>query len=161
MGHEAILHGRILAGDGVGGTRLQHVLQLQDRNRAVINRLPREDEWPWLIRGMFALPRRWPYGVYRNQVIAFGESLKDDPTNRVCWDVWLAKFEGLLRRLYWWSAVVYLTTDFEGERVFRWEASEEAIARMFADHPEPIGQWNRVVQSVPAEVPREGRVVEP
>ncbi len=147
MGHEAILHGRILAGDGAGGNRLPHILRLQERNRAVINRLPREDDWPWLVRGMFVLPRRWPYGIYRTQVIAFGQSLKDDPCNRTCWDVWLGKFELLLRRLYWWSAAVYLRTDFESERLFRWQASEEAIARMFADVPEPICQWTRTMRS--------------
>jgi hypothetical protein len=119
VGHEAILYGRILAGDGVGGTRLQRVWGLQERNRAVVNRLPREDDWPWLIRGMFALPHRWPYGIYRTQVIAFGESLKDAPYDRGCWDRWLGKFEALLRRLYWWSAAVYLTTDFENPRLFQ------------------------------------------
>jgi hypothetical protein len=145
MGHEANLYGRILAGDGVGGTRLQHVQRLQERNCAVINSLPLEDEWPWLIRQMFTMPVRWPYGIYRTQVISFGESLKDEPNNRACWDIWLGKFEMLLRRLHWWSAVVHLTTDFEGERTFRWEASEDAIARMFVDDPRPIDQWRRTM----------------
>ena len=114
MGHEAILSGRILCGDGRGGASLHHVVALQVRNRAVIDRLTREDQWPWLTRGIFCVPHQWPVGLYRTQVITFGESLKDDPTDRNCWHRWLAKFESLLRQLYWWSAAVWLHTDFVG-----------------------------------------------
>src|SRR5262245_32683588 len=117
MGHEVIVYGRILGASGL----------LQDRNRAIINRMPREDQWPWLVRGMFSLPAGWPQGTYRSQVIHFGASIKDDPTDRGIWDVWLGKFEGLLGQLYWWSAAVHLETEFERDRVFEWLPTEAAM----------------------------------
>jgi hypothetical protein len=60
MGYEAILYGRIVGASGPVG---ENYRVLQDRNRAIINRLPREDDWPWLVRGMFALPAGFPEGI--------------------------------------------------------------------------------------------------
>jgi hypothetical protein len=73
----------------------------------------------------------------REQVIHFGASLEGDPTDRGCWDVWLGKFEALLRRLYWWSAVVHLETDFERECTFRWLPTERTVGLMLGDGPRP------------------------
>lgn len=145
MSHEAILYGHI-----VGATVRSETVgyfDLQGRNRAVINRLPRTDDWPWLVRGMFALPAGRPQGTFRSQVIHFGASIKDDPLNRGIWDDWLDKFESLLRRLYWWSAVVHISTDFEPDRVFEWLPTDAAMAGMRADPPQPVGEWVRSVRT--------------
>src|SRR4029079_604571 len=111
---------------------------LHERNRAALNRLPREDDSPSLVRGMFALPAGRPQGTFRRQVIHFGASIKDDPGNRGIWDEWLGKFESLLKQLYWWSAVVHLSTDFEPDRIFQWRPTEAAMAGLYADPPLPI-----------------------
>ncbi len=146
MSHEAILYGRIIGATGRPGTA--GYFDLHERNRAVVNRLPLQDDWPWLVRGMFALPAGRPQGTFRRQVIHFGASIKDDPLDRGIWDEWLAKFESLLRRLYWWSAVVHLSTEFvEPDRVFEWRPTEAAMDGLHAEQPRPIGEWVRSVST--------------
>ena len=142
MSHEAILSGRIVGASGRVGASYY---VLQDRNRATINRMPHDGDWPWLVRGMFALPGGRPAGTFRRQVIHFGASMKDDPCHRDVWDVWLAKFEALLRQLYWRSALVHLSTDFEPDRLFEWQPTEVATAGLSAESPQPIGEWVRSV----------------
>jgi hypothetical protein len=126
--------------------------RLQERNAATLADLPVEDKWPWLVRGMFALPGSWPEGTYRTQVIHFGASLKDEPRDRSCWDLWLGKFESLLRKLYWLSATVHLQTEFEPDRVFRWLPTRRAIDLMVAEPPQPIDEWEFLVQYMPHTV---------
>lgn len=67
-------------------------------NRAVLNRLPADDDWPFLTRSMFstagAAPER---GRYRSQVVHVGASMKRVECE---WHEWLPKFEALLARLY-------------------------------------------------------------
>ncbi|MFN0018511.1 MAG: hypothetical protein ACKVP0_09645 [Pirellulaceae bacterium] len=136
MSHEVIVFGSIEGADPE---------PLRALNKAVLAELPIEEEWPWLVRGMFALPAEWPRGTYRSQVIHFGASFKDEPQDRACWDVWIGKFEALLRRLYWWSATLHLETEFEPERVFRWLPTAAAIERMAGDPPLPVQEWQRSV----------------
>jgi hypothetical protein len=145
MSHEAILYGHIIGATGRSGTA--GYFDLHARNRAVVNRLPPRDDWPWLVRGMFAVPAGRPQGTFRSQVIHFGASIKDDPLDRGIWDDWLDKFESLLRRLYWWSAVVHLSTDFEPDRVFEWLPTDAALTGMCADPPQPVGEWVRSVRT--------------
>jgi len=145
VGHEAIVYGRIIGASGEPGPNYR---ALQERNRAVIHRLPREDEWPWLVRGMFAVSPRPPVGTYRRQVIHFGASLKDDPDDRGVWDVWVGKLEAVLRELYWWSAVAHLTTEFEPERVFEWRPTDAAMGGLYGDPPLPVKEWVRSVRIV-------------
>ncbi|MCE9562807.1 MAG: hypothetical protein K8U57_12240 [Planctomycetes bacterium] len=144
MSHEAILYGRI-----IGATRQPGAdyFALHALNRAVLNRFPWDDDWPWLVRGMFALPAGHPQGTFRRQVIHFGASIKDAPENRDIWDEWLGKFEALLTQLYWWSAVVHLSTDFEPDRVFEWRPTDAAMAGLYAELPRPIGDWVRSVRT--------------
>jgi hypothetical protein len=136
LGHEVIIFGCI---EGADPERLQM------SNAAMLAELPIKDEWPWLVRGMFALPAEGPFGTYRAHVIHFGASLKDEPMDRSCWDTWLGKFEDLLRRLYWWSATVHLCTEFEPDRVFRWLPSEVAVEQMVGDPPRCVQEWERSV----------------
>lgn len=165
MSHEAILYGRILGQErGRGGADYARILELQDLNRRVIEDLPSEDRWPPLCRGMFAFPA-WPNGVFRTPIISFGASVKDDPfvpitqlpyreirtqagPLRAYWEEWFNKFEALLRRLYWWSAALFLVTDFERQQLFRWTPSDPAIAGLFAEVPRPISEWVRSAQHI-------------
>lgn len=134
MGHEAIVFGCI---EGAFGG-------LQALNAAVIESLPERGEWPWLARGMFALPSPWPVGTYQTQVIHFGASMKDDLFDSTCWDRWLDKFEDLLRRMYWFQASVHLLTDLNPHRFYQWSATEAATAAMVGmESPRPVGEWSR------------------
>jgi hypothetical protein len=141
VGHEVIVFGSI---EGADPERLRAL------NAAALAELPAEDERPWLVRGMFALPAGWPHGTYRAQVIHFGASFKDEPPDRACWDAWVGKFEALLRRLHWWSATLHLVTEFEPERVFRWLPTAAAVDRMVGDPPQPVREWRQSVVALPA-----------
>ena len=140
VGHEVIVYGCI---QGAQGRREKDLDPLQLWNAPVIAELPEEGEWPWLVRGMFALPAPWPQGTYQSQLIHFGASLKDEPGDRAVWEQWLQKFEALLRNLYWFSAVVHLETEFEPDRVYRWTPSAAAMQRLYVDSPQCVWEWNR------------------
>jgi len=128
VGHEVIVFGCI---EGADADRFRAL------NAAALAQLPTEDEWPWLTRGMFALPAHAPQGTYRSHIVHFGASFKDEPHDRACWDVWLAKFEALLRQLYWWSATLHLVTEFEPPRVFQWLPTPAAIDQMLSERQQP------------------------
>ena len=140
MGHEVIIVGCI---EGAGVDRCPA------HNSDMLAALPAEDEWPALVRGMFALPAAWPHGTYRSQVIHFGASFKDEPQDRLCWDNWLVKFETLLRRLHWWSATLHLVTEFEPERVYRWVPTTVASDLLAADPLQCVRDWERSVVVIP------------
>jgi hypothetical protein len=143
VGHEAIISGRI---EGASWRVGEQFIRTHDLNREALATLPEDDDWPWVVRGIFALPAPYPQGTYRSQVIHFGLSIKDEPTDRSIWNVWLVKFEAVLRRLYWWSATVLLETEFEPPRLFEWLPTQRAMDRLLADPPEPITGWVRTVR---------------
>jgi hypothetical protein len=144
MGHEAIVYGRIIGASWQVGERFART---HDLNRAALATVPEADDWPWVVRSIFALPAPHPRGTYRRQVIHFGLSVKDDPSDRGVWDVWLGKFEAVLRRLYWRSAAAHLATDFEPPRAFDWVPTEAAMGRLYDDPPRPVAEWVRSVRA--------------
>ena len=151
MGHEAIVSGRIVGARWRVGERFSWTHEL---NREALATVPEDDDWPWVVRGIFALPAPFPQGTYRCQVIHFGLSIKDEPTDRGIWDLWLGKFEAVLRRLYWWSALAQVDTEFEPPRVFEWAPTEAARGRLYDDPPRPVDEWVRSVRTAeprPAE----------
>jgi hypothetical protein len=109
MGHEAIVHGRIVGASWRVGERFART---HEPNREALSAVPENDDWPWLVRGVLALPAPYPQGTYRRQVIHFGLSMKDDPLDPGLWDRWLEKFERVLRQLSWRSARAHVATDF-------------------------------------------------
>lgn len=143
MGHEAIVSGRIVGARWRVGDRITWT---HDLNREALSAVPEDDDWPWVVRGIFALPAPYPQGTYRQQVIHFGLSIKDDPSNRGIWDVWLGKFEAVLRRMYWSSALAQINTDFEPPRIFEWVPTDEASTRLRDDPPQPVTDWIRSVR---------------
>jgi hypothetical protein len=143
MGHEAIVYGCIVGASWRVGERFTWTHEL---NREALATVPADDHWPCVVQGNFALPAPYPLGTYRRQIIHFGLSLKDDPDDRGIWDVWLVKFEGVLRRLYWRSTVLHLSTDFEPPRVFEWTPTETALGGLYDDPPQPVTEWVRSVK---------------
>jgi hypothetical protein len=140
VGHEAIISGRIVGASWRVGERFTWT---HDLNREAVATLAEDDNWPWLARVIFALPAPYSRGIYRRQVIHFGLSIKDDPTNRGLWDIWLGKFEAVLRRLYWWSALAQIDTEFAPPRVLDWVPTEVARSRLYDDPPQPVAEWLR------------------
>jgi hypothetical protein len=150
MGHEANIVGFI---DGATWRTGSEYRRLQLANAGVIAALPATDEWPFLTRGMFALPDTEPYGIYRSQIIHFGLSIKAEPGDRAWWDTWLAKFEDVLRRMYWVSAEVDMRTELESDYAYRWTPTDHAIDLMNSDPPHPIAEWTRTSQGRGGETP--------
>ena len=140
MGHEAILSGRIVGATWQVGEWFRWTYEL---NRDALATVPEDDGWPWVVRGIFALPAPYPEGTDRRQVIHFGLSMKDDPIDPGIWDVWLGKFEAVLRRLYWWSALVRIESEFGPPRVFEWLRTEAARDKLDDDPPQPVTDWVR------------------
>lgn len=92
------------------------------RNLAAVEALPVEDEYPPPTRGIFAVPMDYARpgsAFYREQVIHFGASFNHLSES---WHLWLPKFEGLLRRLYWSEARLHLRIELYGEYEYRWSA---------------------------------------
>ncbi len=70
-------------------------------------------------------------GKYRGAIIHFGGRYKSIEQD---WEEWLAKYENLLRHLYWQSAVVYLETEVAGHYRFQWWLSS-AEFKGFLERP--------------------------
>jgi len=113
MGHNSVVFGCILASEEAG-----ILLEMHECNLATIAALPatsRDDVYPPLTRDMFSVPPETP--GYNAVVTTFGASYNHVET---AWPAWLAKFEGLLRRLYWDSVEVYLRTELVGNHHYHW-----------------------------------------
>jgi len=92
-------------------------------NRTALLELPVafEKESPFLCVDMFALPGVDIFtGSYHTQVIHFGASYRAVEYE---WELWMQKFEELLRKMYWVSATVHLETELSGKHTFHWEAA--------------------------------------
>lgn len=143
MGQEAVLFGCIVGATWRPGPDYR---RLQAANVVAVEALPQADHWPFLVRGIFALPGEFPEGTFRSQVIHFGASQKDDPSERELWNTWIVKFENLLRGMYWTSACATVETDF-WQRTYVWKPSSAALAAMKGDPPSTIQDWQREVQT--------------
>ncbi len=101
--------------------------ELDLRKRRMVNRtrlleLPRsfDEDSPFLCADMFSLPGVDLFtGSYHTQVIHFGASYRAVEYE---WELWMQKFENLLRKMYWVSATVHLETELSGKHTFLWEA---------------------------------------
>lgn len=135
MGHESVVYGYIKGATLRPGPDFY---ALHPLNRAVIQRLPEDDLWPFLSGSMFTVPRDEPTaGRYRRQIIHFGASFKMIETD---WEKWLDKFEHLLRQLYWIEAKVHLETEFLGAHLYVWKGQFEASGP-YCTPPTPTTNW--------------------
>ncbi len=125
MSHISIVYGCI-----EGATYYPDSSHYYRINAELIAALPETDEWPYLTRDLFAVPR--DEHMFRTQVVTFGASY-----NLVewVWDVWLAKFEGLLRQLYWDAVYVHLKTEFVGDYQYQW------VPTGVGDLLGPVTEW--------------------
>ncbi len=112
MDQESIVYGCIKDQPGDTAER-----ELRYRsNLAAIAGLPEDDGFPLLAREMFGSSGRDLFeGTYHTQVIHFGASYRAIEYE---WEHWLQRFEALLARMYWVSAVVHLQTELSGNHTF-------------------------------------------
>lgn len=94
----------------------------RDNNRNVLMSLPSIEDWPLLSREMFSMPVPTT-DLYQMQtdVMHFGSSYKAVEHE---WDQWIARFEEILKGMYWVSATVHLETELNGRHTFTWEAED-------------------------------------
>ena len=135
MTQEAIIYGYIQGAEWMSSD----FHRLHRLNRQVIAELPESDTFPFLTRGMFAIPGEEPaQGTYRSQIIHFGGSFMGIERE---WRKWLEKFEALLRRMYWFNAVVMLRGEIIGEQQYEWTVDAGQIVHYLEDPPHPAAKW--------------------
>jgi hypothetical protein len=148
MGHEAVIYG-VIIGAVLHGA--EDYRTLQSFNEHTLRSLPQDDYHPWVDATIFSLPGPYPRGTYRRQPIHFGITIKEDTSPvyvkgeyREWEDLWMEKFEEVLRKLFWTSARLVLESDFQPRRrEFTWQPTEEALRRMYEEPHLPIHQWER------------------
>jgi hypothetical protein len=115
-------------------------VRIADHNEAVLGGLPERDDWPPLTRTMFGWPPRDAIMIsYTNRLFHFAAGLKE-----VDWNFWLwvAKFERLLRNLYWEEALVILQGAYAPPCEFRWRVKPEWKSRLSKGALEPVTEWD-------------------
>jgi hypothetical protein len=110
MGHFTDLYGCIIG-----------IREHSEQNIMAISELPYDDQYPYLLRDMFALPRI-EVG-YQEQIFAFGLQYKSLES---IWDQWLENFEALLRKMYWDAAHAHVITEMWGVYHFTWKPRNES-----------------------------------
>lgn len=140
MGIGVVVHGYI---ECPGYARTAEAKRIYRANRRIILGLPASDpDWPFITRDMFSsLPLRpsWSRRIpqYQSHVIHFAGDYKN---MYVLEADWVRKFEGLLSRLCWYSAVVML--EFTALR-YEWEVAFDHIGeRYHHDPPLPPTEWS-------------------
>ncbi|MFT7558623.1 MAG: hypothetical protein ACI93R_000518 [Flavobacteriales bacterium] len=105
--------------------REQDLRQLE--NFSAVSRLEAQHASSFLSREMFSLPEKvsseFDEGLEpESYLIHFGSSYLGVEYE---WKQWLAQFEGLLKKMYWVSAVVHLETEISGRHIFQWGVSSD------------------------------------
>lgn len=118
--HESIVYGVIrdvAFGDG------QDCLRRHEHNRQIIEALPGPEGCPFISRDMLGVCNSDEIGsASQTQIIHFGASYRGVEYE---WELWLEKFESILRQMYWVHAKVHLETECAGHHVFVWEPVQE------------------------------------
>ena len=87
-------------------------------NLQAIQTLPEANGWELFHRDLFSC-NNFGRLASTSQLIHFGSSYRSIEYE---WAVWVQRFENLLKRMYWASAVVHLETESNGTHTFRWES---------------------------------------
>ena len=136
MSELSIIHGCIYG--AFGGTKNFYVLY--PLNLDVISKLPEEDEWPPLTQKLFSVPMDYKSpGFYRIQTIHFGASFNNLSD---VWNIWLEKFETLIKHMYWQKVHLHLDMEMYGEYDYLWQTSSNVIHGFSKDLPQPVSDWS-------------------
>lgn len=120
MNQESVVYGCIT--DTLYSSQGEDALVHRENNRKVLMNLPSAEDWPLLSREMFSMPvQQTELNEIRTDVMHFGSSYKAVEYE---WDQWIARFEEMLKGMYWVSATVHLETELNGRHTFTWEAEE-------------------------------------
>lgn len=141
MSYETVIYGYI---EGSTFKTDQYRL-LQRRNIEILKRLPLEfDEYPGISREMFSWPPQKPLrGGWRAQVIHYGGSFKNIDIDYSEISIWIEKFERLLEKLYWISAIAHFHTELLGVLTFDYRVADEILDTYRDGSPAPSSKWDR------------------
>lgn len=121
MSQESVVYGCIK--DMVFTADMEETRRRRQVNRRVLSTLPSIEDWPLLSREMFVMPSETlVVNDVHTDVVPFGNSYRGVEYE---WEQWLARFEGVLRRMYWVSATVHLETEFNGTHTFVWQTDSD------------------------------------
>lgn len=141
MGHVNVVSGHIREAYYFGGDRSRRRLLLES-NRRVIRDLGTDDSWPPMPAAMFAFTGAGEGSPttpqYRGRVIHFGASYNQLLAD---FNLWRAKFENLLRALYWDDAMAMVQTEWWNDYVFQWRRAEGVAEGFLRTPPEPVSDW--------------------
>jgi hypothetical protein len=138
VSHETIVYGFI-----EGATwKPPEYRRLQAANLEVLDALPKADSFPPVTRDMFSCTPLDSPSTFRAQVIHFGGSMNGLDFRAV--PEWVAKFEALLSKLYWFEATAHVWTDYiDGAYQFWWKIGEKSLSTYQEGDPQPTTTWER------------------
>ncbi len=117
MDQETIVYGII---KDVPSNDLNFLVRSRLMNCNALLELNEIDTFPYLTSSMFSIPEEdLEHGTYQTQVVHFAASYQAVEYH---WEQWMAKFEALLKDMYWVSATVHLETELSGNHTFIWES---------------------------------------
>lgn len=136
MAQPSIIYGYIQGADWMSSD----FHKLHRLNREVLGQLPETDPFPHLTREMFAVSGDVAPGPTNGkaQIIHFGTSMREV---EMTWRKWLDKFEALLRKMYWFNAVVHLHAELVGDYEYEWTVDATQIVHFYQDPPRPTSKW--------------------
>lgn len=133
MAHHSIVYGRIISPTW----KTKDYYKLHRLNSEILETLPKTDlDFPWINQSMFNVSNE--QGIFRDQVITFGASYK---TLEYEWELWLEKFEGILKKLYWLNVTIHVEFEVMGSYQYHWYLDREEMSRCLFDEPIPIKNW--------------------
>ena len=113
--------------------------KLHRLNRKIIESLAEKDTFPYLTKSMFSIPgEEIEQGTFRSQIIHFAASMREPELQ---WKTWLEKFEAVLKKLYWFNAMVHLRSEMIGDYDYEWTVDASQIVHMLKDPPQPPAKW--------------------
>ncbi len=120
MDQESVVYGCIK--DTLFSSSSEELHAHRESNRKALMSLPSIEDWPLLSREMFSMPVMLAdVNEVQTDVLHFGSSYKAVEYE---WEQWIARFEEMLKAMYWVSATVHLETEFNGRHTFTWEADD-------------------------------------
>lgn len=102
----------------------------KNHNQEVLDNLPIKGDWPYLVQGMFYLPKEFQkteQTSYWGRMILFGGSFKALEDE---WAEWITKFESLLSQLIWAEAKASLITELFPEQTCDWQITNDYFSRL-------------------------------
>ena len=138
MSHETKVYGFI---EGATWQRESYRLY-QNKNIEIISQLPEEDEWPYLTSKMFGCSNPDDrQTTFRRHLIHFGATIKGLECEYI--EEWILKFEGLLNKLYWYTAVAHIKAEIHDEYSYHWRMEREFQMIKDMESLPPTTTWHR------------------